>query len=91
MKITDFLESKEIKLRELEDNFEHESTKDIDGVIGDKCPNCGNSSNLYSYNSEPWTSVKRCISCNRIMIVIYTDKMGSVALDTLMIFKERQT
>lgn len=91
MTITEYLESKEIPLKELEDNLTFESKKDVDVVFTEGCPNCGDKINCRSLKglSGSWTSIMNCNKCKRLMFVIFADRMGGSRTDLVYVFKSK--
>ena len=77
MNITEFLDSKQVKLKELEENFTLVKRIDIDiNEHKKECINCGNRNNQYKIPSEPWSRLIYCTYCERLIFSIYADRMS---------------
>lgn len=88
MKINDFLEAKEVTLKELDTLFIMESCTNPYNAHTKVCPNCGDVHNLYTTPSGPWTLIQHCNKCNRIIATVFGDKMGG-QFDTVLIYAEK--
>lgn len=90
MTIREYLESKEIKPKELKEHFQLVRTfeADIYGMNG--CFNCGDKPNAYALRSPAWTNAMRCNKCESISIAYIQDRMGGIHTDTIEVFKEKQ-
>ena len=90
MSISEFLESKQITMSELEKNFELVKRVQTKGYEGHEvCPLCEDTINQYNFPSEPWTGVKECVRCKTIRIILFGDRMGGALGDTIDIYKEK--
>ena len=90
MNITEFLESKQVKLEELEENFELTERIDIDMMTHEKeCICCGDKNNQYKMPSEPWTSVIHCTACSSLLLIMFADRMSGNYKDTILIYREK--
>jgi hypothetical protein len=90
MTISDFVQTKNITLEELEELFTKERTFTKPFGKGDKaCINCGNEFNYRWLQAPSWTSVQYCHVCNSINHVIRPDCMGGNCDDFVTIFKEK--
>ena len=89
MTVSAYLESKEIKLKELADNFAKIKEYSIPDITIHRCPMCGEVVNLRWVDSEAWTSCCHCIICDIIIMIVHSDRMSGVHSDTVYIFKEK--
>lgn len=90
MKIKDFLDSKTIYLKELNDNFTEIKRLELDTQLAfKKCYNCNDTCNQYAYISESWLHSFYCVKCTTINAVIFSDRMGGNCNDTIIIYKEK--
>ncbi len=90
MKILDFLESKTIKLNELDLHFKEIKRVEVDTQrISGKCYNCEDRCNQYQFNSESWTKTFYCAKCKSINTIIFSDRMGGNYTDTIIIYGEK--
>lgn len=90
MDIYKYLKSKEIPLKEIEDNFILESKKNVECVPG--CPNCGYYINPITYKGlgGAWHDISFCISCKRLMVTHSPDTMGGQQGYTVLVFKSKE-
>lgn len=88
-KMDKYIESKEVKLEELEKKFD--LIKEWEGEFLTKvCPNCGETTNFFDMKSDSWTIVKRCNVCNTITLAIMPDCMGGNHSYTVKVFGEKK-
>lgn len=89
--IREFLDYKEIKLKELEENFDLVNRIDTDMIIHKEgCICCGDKKNQYPLPSEPWTSVIHCIFCDSLLLIVFADRMSGNYTDSVFIYKKRK-
>ena len=89
MNIFNFLQTKTIKIEELDSNFVKFKKLELDTMkIFGKCYNCDDKCNQYQYNSEAWTKIFYCAKCRCINCIIFADRMGGNHEDTIIIFKD---
>lgn len=88
MTINSYLDSKEIKIKEVEEYFILEKRLEVNDNY-DQCHNCGEKINAHKYRSQPWTGCRYCVNCKRLNLTIYCDRMGGGLSDTVLIFKEK--
>lgn len=74
MKIYDFIKSKRVTLKELEDIFTPVGRKP-NGTTG-KCEYCGDTINNRTIASEPWTVMEHCCKCSSITVRFPPDLMS---------------
>lgn len=89
MNITEFLESKQVKLEDLEENFTLVKTIKIEINHNKECINCGNSNNQRKIPSEPWSSLIYCGYCERLLFSIFADRMSGNTIDTILIYRNK--
>lgn len=89
MTITEYIDSKNITIRELKENFQQVRHIDVDALHSKGCFNCGDTLNQHTYKGEPWTGAQYCWKCNSINLTIYSDRMGGNYTDTVLVFKEK--
>ena len=87
--IFDFLETKEITSKEIEDNFQFVTEYDIDMIHYDGCPHCKDKSNQYHWKSAAWIGVTECAKCQSIILTFYSDRMGGVHTDTVRVYEQK--
>lgn len=89
MNISEFLETKEIKKSELDDNFNLLEKLDINmyGVKG--CPKCGDHLNQTTLRSPSWTGCVYCRACKSILYIYFSDRMGGINKDTVFVYKNK--
>jgi hypothetical protein len=90
MTVFKFIKSKQITLKEVEDNFIEFDRKEVVANSIQGCFNCGDVHNNSQHDSEPWTAVFHCVKCTSLSFVIFCDRMGGNVHDTVIIFKEKQ-
>ena len=89
-----FLDSKEVKVQEIKDNFHF--VKRIDNIDmihhkieADGCVNCGNRANSYDIKSEAWTGCTYCVKCESLMVIYFSDRMGGNHTDTVDVYEQK--
>lgn len=91
--ISKFLESKELKMKEVEETFQLVKRLDIDmishSIEKDGCVNCGNKSNSYSIKCESWTGATFCVACDSLMFIIFSDRMGGGHNDAVFVYEQK--
>lgn len=85
----EFFESKEIKIKELEENFHLVTQFNIDMINYEGCPHCKDTCNQTRWKSQSWTAVIQCIACKSIICIIFSDRMGGCHTDTVLVFEEK--
>jgi len=90
MKISEFLESKTIKLSELNLNFNEIKRLEVDTqLVFGKCYNCEDKCNQHQYNSESWTKTFYCAKCKTINHVLFADRASGIYTDVIIIYKDK--
>lgn len=91
MKIADFIKTKTITKKELEENFEVYNTKTFKQFEKDDvCWNCGEKANVYFVKSEPWTTTQYCNGCDKISMRIKCEPMGGNHNEDVTIYERKQ-
>lgn len=91
MTIDEFVTSKQITIKQLEENFVKFKEYEVGGegvfIKIDKCLNCGDKLNNERLASESWTAVQYCWKCDTLNLVIFGDRMGGGYWDTVKCYK----
>jgi len=87
--VNDFFDSKEIKIKEIEEKFHLVTRYDIDMSRVKGCPHCKDTCNQGDWKSQSWTSVMDCGSCKSIIVTIYSDRMGGCHTDTVLVYEQK--
>jgi hypothetical protein len=91
MTISEFFKGFEISLEEdIQRRFELEKEFEAESPMKGQCSNCGDTMNYYAFPSEPWISVYKAICCNRVIVVIHSDRMSGTITDKVEVYKEKE-
>lgn len=60
MTIQDFINTKSILIKELEEHFKEVKRIDVDALYTKGCLNCQDKVNQHTYPGEPWTGIRYC-------------------------------
>jgi len=92
MTTREYLDSKEVRLKELEDNFAEVKrySKDMLRFPEKTCPNCEDKINAHSRPSQSWTSCKYCTACKCISIILWADRQGGQFEDIVIVYKNKE-
>ena len=83
----DYVKSKEVSRRELQENFK--LVKEFTILRGelDQCGNCGDKANTKILPSDSWTSAMYCWKCKSITLMIHADRMGGNHNDSYEVYR----
>lgn len=88
--ITEYLNSKEVKVSELDSLFKEVDSKYIDTMVDRrKCYFCEDKLNQETIPSESWTSVRYCRACKTINLILFADRMGGTSTDRIIFYKQK--
>ena len=89
MTMEQFLERFTINIeKDIKPYFELDDRLNVDTSLNKGCYSCGHEYSKSKFNSEAWTSVFHCGKCNKINVIIYSDRMGGVHTDSVRIYTE---
>lgn len=87
MTIDEFLKSKIITEKELQEHFKLVKEVNIDAVNHKGCLNCNDMHNNRHLPAEPWAGLQYCWVCNSLIMVYYQDRMGGVYTDVVKVYQ----
>jgi len=91
MTISNFVDSKAISLKELEENLQElrRFTVDTRALQEVECKNCKDKNNQHRLPSEPWTACVHCVACDCLVLTVHGDPMGGGYWDSIIVFKDK--
>lgn len=89
MTIDKFLESKKIKSKEIENNFQLVTTYSVSFDSKKGCPHCKDTCNQSMHEAEAWSAVMACVACDCLMLVHFTDRMSGCHVDTVKVYEDK--
>lgn len=89
MTIREYLETKEVKPKELKDNFTLVREFDLDIFNHEGCYNCGDLRNNERLRVGSWLHGQFCRKCNSIIMVYEQDRMGGAFTDVIEVYQEK--
>lgn len=88
--VSEFVNSKQITLKEVEESFQLVKEIDIDMIHHKKgCVHCGDTANQYPIPSTPWTGVIFCVACDSLLFTVFSDRMGGNYTDTVYVYEQK--
>lgn len=88
--VTEFVISKEIKVQELDENFDMVKEVGLEKDIGGMCLHCMEDGNTKYLPSESWTRVTWCWKCSSITLKIVSDRMGGAYTDVYRVYRKEK-
>lgn len=88
--VTEFVISKEIKVQELDENFDMVKEVELEEDIGGVCLHCMEDYNTKCLPSESWTKVIWCWKCSSITLKIVSDRMGGAYTDIYKVYSKEK-
>jgi len=89
MNTSEYIISKQVKVEEVEREFELIGTLE-ESIPSRVCPNCRDRINAREVPSEAWTKAIVCNHCDSISIVFIHDRMGGIGSDFVKIFGNKK-
>ena len=89
MEMEQFLERFTINIeKDIKPYFKLDETLSVDTSLNKGCYSCRFEHSKSEFNSEAWTSVFYCRKCNKINVIIHSDRMGGDHTDSVYIYTE---